>query len=866
MGILDFVKKAFSNSGASTDSAETSAENCFEEIIEATRLEAVQKYQHFWSVKLSELSVYQEQIASLSANEKVDLLLYCIYEIHKWQSRSGSYSTNNPGYHRNVIQYLILQSILRAKLSLSDEQIVSLAAYFLNYKRYSWPSLLHWPLGYFLIQVERNTKGKVISEKVKATLLTLKAELEKKEYSNFEKERTKYLSKVDGLLSTGEEKEEVKPVYFLGKDKFSDYANPIIKLRPQKELPHWYSLLVHAQKAAGGKPTQKYLKEGQGLVTVLGADTFKEVVLDWFKFIIHLKENELVHTYTHAGQTYTHTTYDLLSSPNVDAIKGLVWLCASLTDRTALATIAGLAERAYRKIPGKGPAAAAVGNACLYTLYQSEGLEGISHLSRLKLRIRQSSTQNLIEKYLQEAAKEQGISVHEIEDLAVDQYGLEEGHIEYELENFKAVLEIAGVGKTELKWFKPDGSSQKSVPSAVKEKQPVALKQIKETAKQIEVTLSAQRDRLDRMFKAERVFTWQYFQQYYVSHGLLSYLTKRLIWIFEKDGVSQNVFFFNNAWRTSELTIAEAGPETMVRLWHPAMATISEIEAWRRFLVEHQILQPFKQAYREVYLLTDAEVNTRVYSNRMAAHLLKQHQFNSLAKIRGWKYALMGAYDDGRYNEAASCHIPDYNLLAEYWVNEVNADDAFNDTGIWNYIATDQLRFVNTQTNQVVELISVPKVVFSEVMRDVDLFVGVCTVGNDPTWQDSGGVPAYRDYWQAYSFGDLSEVAKTRKEILTQLLPRLKVAKVAEIKDKFLVVKGKLRTYKIHLGSTNILMEPNDQYLCIVPDRSKKDVTGTIFLPFEGDNGLSVILSKALLLADDDKITDSTITSQIKRF
>lgn len=60
-------------------------------------------------------------------------------------------------------------------------------------------------------------------------------------------------------------------------------------------------------------------------------------------------------------------------------------------------------------------------------------------------------------------------------------------------------------------------------------------------------------------------------------------------------------------------------------------------------------------------------------------------------------------------------------------------------------------------------------------------------------------------------------------------------------------------------------MEPNDQYLCIVADRSSKSVgTENVFLPFEGDAVLSIILSKAFLLADDDKITDSTIISQIK--
>jgi hypothetical protein len=60
-------------------------------------------------------------------------------------------------------------------------------------------------------------------------------------------------------------------------------------------------------------------------------------------------------------------------------------------------------------------------------------------------------------------------------------------------------------------------------------------------------------------------------------------------------------------------------------------------------------------------------------------------------------------------------------------------------------------------------------------------------------------------------------------------------------------------------------MEPNDQYLCIVPDRGAKNHAENLFLLFEGDSGLSVILSKAFLLAADDKITDSKITSQINQ-
>jgi hypothetical protein len=76
-----------------------------------------------------------------------------------------------------------------------------------------------------------------------------------------------------------------------------------------------------------------------------------------------------------------------------------------------------------------------------------------------------------------------------------------------------------------------------------------------------------------------------------------------------------------------------------------------------------------------------------------------------------------------------------------------------------------------------------------------------------------------------------------------------------------------VRTYKIHLGSGNILMEPNDQYLCIVPTRGSAagGLGNKLFLPFEGDRTLAIILSKALLLAEDSRIKDPTILHQISR-
>jgi hypothetical protein len=94
-----------------------------------------------------------------------------------------------------------------------------------------------------------------------------------------------------------------------------------------------------------------------------------------------------------------------------------------------------------------------------------------------------------------------------------------------------------------------------------------------------------------------------------------------------------------------------------------------------------------------VYLLTDAERRTGTYSNRFAAHVLRQHQFNALCAARGWrnKFRLMV---DGSYPPARR-ELPNWGLRAEYWIEGVGDDygQDTNESGAFLRIATDQLRF-----------------------------------------------------------------------------------------------------------------------------------------------------------------------------
>ncbi|WP_432923147.1 DUF4132 domain-containing protein [Microbispora sp. CA-135349] len=408
--------------------------------------------------------------------------------------------------------------------------------------------------------------------------------------------------------------------------------------------------------------------------------------------------------------------------------------------------------------------------------------------------------------------------------------GLPGGRVRETLGEHTAVISIEG--EAELSWWQGD-RKLKSVPAAVRREHPEEVKRLRELAKQVRL----QQTTLVRALEAG--FAHQVAPPYRQLEG--HPIADRLIWEFE---VSPGV------WR-SELGLTV--PDVPVRLWHPARATPDEVRAWREIVQDKELRQPFKQAFREVYLLTPAEEETATYSNRFAGHVVGYHKLYALLKQRGWRAPYLGPWDGGVDGEARRV------LGGGGWRATFLHDYLWDEDG---YAATGQVRFERAADDgwREAPLTEVPPLVFSEAMRDVDLFVAVASIGAEPEWFDRGA-DRLRDYWRSYGFGDLSETAEVRRDALARLLPRLAIADRCALTDRFLVVRGDLRTYKIHLGSGNILMEPNDAYLCIVPKRSGDRV----FLPFEEDGGmLSVIVSKAFLLAADTAITDPTITRQIR--
>jgi len=643
-----------------------------------------------------------------------------------------------------------------------------------------------------------------------------------------------------------------------------------MKAQPSKA---WKALLIHCQTGGSGKFTPRWQQEAEPLIAAVGISELKEHLLRWFPLVDNPRTQPI------DGQPYFD---QLIQEPHVELLRGFVWCCGLKEDAELARAVARLALSAYRKIPGKGPRLVSLGNACVTALGMMPGLPPIGQLAILKVKVKFGTAQKEIDKAFTASAAREGLARDEIEELAVPSYGLEEvGLLRETFGDYQAELLVDGSAAA-LHWLK-DGKPLKSVPAAVKKDHPEQFKELQASLKDINAMLPAQRERIDTLFLAQKTWPLAIWKERYLDHPLIGTIARRLIWSFAARSHAAA-----GMWHDDGLVDADGKPlslegDTVVSLWHPIGQPMDEILRWRDGLERREVVQPFKQAHREVYLLTDAERRTRTYSNRFAAHILRQHQFNALCAARGWKNKLRLMVDDS-YPPAYRL-LPAWNLRAEYWIEGAGSEYGrdTNETGTYLYLATDQVRFYpidaaqlhahaggggygrwNQGPDEPLPLETIPPLVFSEILRDVDLFVGVASVGNDPNWADGGPAGQYRDYWQSYSFGELSATAQTRKVLLERLVPRLKIADRCTLTDRFLKVRGTIRTYKIHLGSGNILMEPNDQYLCIVP---KQTIAGgeRFHLPFEGDSTLSIILSKAFLLADDAKITDPTITSQLRR-
>jgi hypothetical protein len=259
---------------------------------------------------------------------------------------------------------------------------------------------------------------------------------------------------------------------------------------------------------------------------------------------------------------------------------------------------------------------------------------------------------------------------------------------------------------------------------------------------------------------------------------------------------------------------------------HPLdFVTAGDWHEWQGECFRAERLQPFKQVFREVYVLTPAETEDGDRSRRYSGQHVNENQSKALFAGRGWS-----TRDD--INKL----FRDANLVAH-----VVLEHGFLTPGDAAAPAVGAVVFHRRGDWRQLPLSEVPGLIFSEVMRDLDLVVSVAHVGGvDPEATQS--------------------TVAMRADLLRETCRLLKMENV-NLDGRHALVRGEYGHYSVHLGSGVVHKQPGGA-LCVVPVSAQH--RGRLFLPFADDDPRTAeVISKVLLLARDRDIQDPTILQQI---
>ena len=151
------------------------------------------------------------------------------------------------------------------------------------------------------------------------------------------------------------------------------------------------------------------------------------------------------------------------------------------------------------------------------------------------------------------------------------------------------------------------------------------------------------------------------------------------------------------------------------------------------------------------------------------------------------------------------------------------------------------VEFSDRRTYEALTIEKVPDLIYSEVMRDVDLAVSVAHCGGvDPETSHS--------------------TIEMRRAIVEFNLPLFGLKNVT-LSGSHARIQGSRASYNVHLGSGVVHLE-GGRMLMILPVHSQK--RGKLFLPFvDEDPKTAEIMAKIVFLAEDKKIKDPSVLRQI---
>jgi Domain of unknown function (DUF4132) len=561
--------------------------------------------------------------------------------------------------------------------------------------------------------------------------------------------------------------------------------------------------------------------------------------------------------------------YSSLGEPAALKIRAAAWGAqlsgASWAPDLVEQVAAGYAELLF---DGK-PHSARVANGAVSAVALGGTRDAVARLARLRRSMWHGSMQKHLDRELDSLAAAAGITRGQILELAAPDLGLGD--------DGSCTLAVGETGSLRMaldercrlvSTWSISGGAAKASPAALRSAEPERVHELESFLKRQRSSLAAERDRIDGLLAEQPRWELDDWTAAYVDHPVLRAFGRALVWNVSLPGeiragvpgdepgtfvdVGANAF--------------AAPPQALVGMWHPVEAPDEEVSAWRAVMFERRVVQPVRQVFREVYRPAPDERGGARYTNRFAGQLLRHRALRGLLKRRDWKAPALLTWTESSDDVATAVRVfPRFAIVAELRYAAVWTEEALHDPGSYQIVSTDQLRFRPAGKDaDALALEDVPAIVLSETMRDLDLFVSTCGVALDPAWQDVGD-EALRVQWRELAFGELLESARIRRDVLEHTLPELSIADRCAVYDRELVVTGTRATYRIHIGTGRVRLDPHGTPLVLPERRGAGAELARLFLPVEADDTLSTVLGTAFTLANDDALTDEAVLSQLPR-
>lgn len=237
--------------------------------------------------------------------------------------------------------------------------------------------------------------------------------------------------------------------------------------------------------------------------------------------------------------------------------------------------------------------------------------------------------------------------------------------------------------------------------------------------------------------------------------------------------------------------------------------------------------QPFRQVFRELYVKLPEEIS-KDRSLMFAGNQIQTKRTVGALKNRRW----VADFEDG----LQKIYYKD-NVIASIY-----AEADWFSPGEIEAPTLEGVFFADRKTGKLLKIKDVPDIIYSEIMRDVDLAVSVAHAGGvDPETSHS--------------------TIEMRRVILEFNLSLFGIKNV-RFEKNHAFIDGTHGKYTVHLGSGVIHKMGGHQINVLAVGGGKKS---KLFLPFiDEDPKTAEIMTKVLTFAEDSKIKDPYIMEQIK--